>query len=340
MRSKWLLLTAVLFFVTGCATMKKKFTESKSVNFGPFADQTLLLLSSLDYDLNPNEAYRLSPYLDLSIPDIKLLHESVVLERKFLKGIIAYSLEIVNLSESSLSQAEQVKAYRDYISQLVTDVVSAQHSDVALTKERGQQILDDIGRQSTLLDALQKARPLILEFNQINLRLIRSIGKAREGVVLNIQTNMDSAFEGFLAFDLSLRGEKLDVTKGLEGVREYKKGNSDALKNVRSINGLLPQDEKGKDVYSIEKYLNERLVLLEKRQTEIQRDLEQYHQLKATLGRVVRQHDEMIRAGGRAVLVWSQAHQKMANGIFNPAEWIGMSDVKNLATGAVKTVVP
>jgi hypothetical protein len=328
----------LLLLLSGCA-LTKKFRETTTVNFTPFATQTLVLLGSLDYEISPNEAYIIVPYADPSDPSLASLRSRVDLERTFLKGIMSYSIEIVNLSESHKSETDQVKDYTAYLSSLVDTVKAEVLADVEMSDERIQSVLSSIRKKETLLEAMREAKPLIVEFNKVNLRLIRDIGTARTQFAKNVHAKMDETFKTFLEKDLSLRAEKSDVLKGLGLIRAYRLGDPTALNRLGDIRGL-PKTAPPADAARIENALSGRLTLLTQWQKEIDRDIAHYHELKIKLEHIKSQHDEMIRSGGRAVLLWSQAHQKMASGITNPAEWFGLSDAKSMLTGAAKKVLP
>lgn len=335
-RKRWVYLP-LLLLLSGCA-LTKKFRETTTVNFTPFATQTLVLLGSLDYEISPNEAYIIVPYASAADPSLVSLRSRVDLERTFLKGIMSYSIEIVNLSESSKSETDQVKDYAAYLSSLVETVKAEVLADVEMPDDRIQSVLTSIRSKPSLLEAMRAAKPLIVEFNKVNLRLIRDISAARSQFAKNVHAKMDETFRTFLEKDLSLRAEKSDVLRGLELVRAYRLGDSTALNRLGDIRGLktvLPGDAS-----RIENALSARLTLLTQWQKEIERDIAHYHELKIKLEQIKSQHDEMIRSGGRAVLLWTQAHQKMASGITNPAEWFGLSDAKSMLTGAAKKVLP
>lgn len=341
MRNRLLSKCAVIIgagVMLGCASMGRKFAETKSVNFTPFADQTLTLLSTLNYDLNPNEIFLIRPYVNPSSPELAQFQTRVKLERDFLKGVMAYSLEIVNLSESGLSDADQVKSYLAYMQDLSETIKSNDHTEVLIKPEKLASTKADIAGRKTLLEALQAARPLILEFNQVNLRLIRSIADSRAALVKSVHDNIDQQFKTFVDYDGQLRQEKSAVLTGLSLVRRAKLGEMNALKEAATLKGLGL--ESVTNPTAMEKILSERLTIIEKRQEEIKPDLDKYGELKTKLDRMAREHDEMVRAGGRAILLWTQAHQKMANGVSNPAEWFGMGDLKNMVTGAAKTALP
>jgi hypothetical protein len=334
---KLVLGVSLLPLLAGCG-LSRKFKETKSVNFTPFATQTLVLLGSLDYEINPNEVYLIAPYINISDPSLVQLRARVALERSFLKGIMSYSIEIVNLSESTKSQAGQVKDYASFLSDLVNAIKGEVMANVEMSDQKIKTVLAAIESKKTLLEAMQAAKPFIVEFNKVNLRLIRDIGDARSEFAKNVHLKLDESFQTFRTSDQSLRSEKSDVLQGLELIRLYRTGDRSALDRLAAIPGLKagPNAEPAR----LEKTLGERLTLLTQRQEEIQRDLSAYRELKTKLDEIKAQHDEMIRSGGRAVLLWSQAHQKMAGGLTNPAEWFGLSDAKNMLTGAAKKALP
>ena len=112
-------LALAVLLTAGCATLKKKFSGSESVNMTPFAENTLLLLSELDYGLPAEDIAVVEKYVDLRDPDVRALRDLVGIQRTFLKGIIEYSVKIVNLGESDLNPSAQAQAYHSYLRGLV-----------------------------------------------------------------------------------------------------------------------------------------------------------------------------------------------------------------------------
>lgn len=310
-----LALVCLVVFVSGCATMKKKFSGSESVNLTPFAENTLLLLSELDYGLPPEDIAVVQKYVNLDDPDLQELQGLVKIQRTFLKGIVAYSIKIVNLGESGLNDKEQAKAYHDYLRDLVEWFIETGQDRGSPTRNEYKAVLEKVVQSNDLLAALRAAQPLILRFNEINLSLAQEIARIKAKVVEKTLLRLDHEYESTLRLALTLHQHKEKLAKSLQ----------------RSIHNNEGSSIKEKSRLYEESDALSRLVA---------HNVNSYLEAKTLFGRVVKNHDDMVRRGGKTIYLWTNAHKKLASGVKNPAEWFPLADVSTLVGVAKKSVIP
>lgn len=310
-----ILASLVAMSVSGCGTLKKKFSGSESVNMTPFAENTLLLLAELDYGLPPEDIAVVQKYVDLEDPDLKELQSLVKIQRTFLKGIVEYSIKIVNLGQSELNGKEQAAAYHDYLRSLVEWFIQTGQDRGSPTREEYKDVLAKISKAEDLLAALRAAQPLIVRFNEINLALAQEIAKVKARVVEKTLTRIDREFEGTLGLALALhhRKEKLAKTLQKSVEKDLDVSLKDKSRHYEEANALS---------------------------SVVAGNLAAYIEAKTLIGRVVRNHDDMVRRGGKTIYLWTNAHRKLASGIKNPAEWFPLTDISTLVGAAKKSVIP
>lgn len=309
-----------LVFVLGlglsaCGTLRKKFSGSESVNMTPFAENTLLLLSELDYGLPPEDVAVVQKYVDLKDPELQELMSLVKIQRTFLKGIVEYSIKIVNLGQSELNDKEQARAYHEYLRGLVEWFVQTGQDRGSPTREEYKLILAKIAESDDLLAALRAAQPLILRFNEINLALAQAIAKTKAGVVEKTLTRIDREYEGTIGLALALHHRKERLAESLRKV-------------VDKDDGLRLQDfsRQYEDADALSRV--------------VAGNVSAYLDAKTQIGRVVKNHDDMVKRGGKTIYLWTNAHRKLASGIKNPAEWFPLTDISTLVGVAKKSVIP
>lgn len=305
----------VVFMSMGCATMKKKFSGSESVNMTPFAENTLLLLSELDYGLPPEDIAVVQKYVDLEDPDLKNLQSLVAIQRTFLKGIVSYSIKIVNLGESNLNDQQQATAYHEYLRSLVEWFIETGQDRGSPTREEYKAVLEKVSKSTDLLSALRSAQPLILRFNEINLALAQEIARVKGKVVENTLGRIDREYEGTIGLALAVHQRKERLAKSLQ--KEMKKEDGASLKQIAR------QYEEADALSRV-----------------VADNVTAYLSAKSLIGRVVKNHDDMVRRGGKTIYLWTNAHKKMASGLKNPAEWFPLADVSTLVGAAKKSVLP
>jgi hypothetical protein len=308
-----LLLTLVTLL--GCASMRKKFLGTTTVNMSPFAENTLLLLSELDYGLKSDEIYFIEKYLPYGTPDGEELRELVKIQRTFLKGILQYSIAIVNLNEEEFKEAEKVAAYRTYLAGLVEWFIKTGNDRGAPTSNEYEKILEKVGKAKELLGALRAAQPLITRFNQINLGLAQEIAVVKARVVVETQRRLDKDFAGTRALVLSVQDRREEAARRLKEALDARPRNETLIarrtKEHQDANTLWVATAK---------------------------DLNDYMDLKKHIGRVVTEHEAMVRRGGKTIYLWTNAHKKMASGLKNPAEWFPVNDMSTIVGTAKKAV--
>lgn len=312
---QWTLVSLIVLICAGCATMKKKFSGSESVNMTPFAENTLLLLSELDYGLPPEDIGVVQKYVDLEDPDLKELQSLVKIQRTFLKGIVEYSVKIVNLGESGMKGKEQVQAYHDYLRGLVEWFVQTGQDRGSPTREEYKDVLTKIAASEDLLAALRTAQPLIARFNEINFGLAQEIAKVKGRVVNTTLMRIGREYEGTIGLALTLHQQKEKLAKVLQKSIE----NND----VPSIKEKSRQYEEADRLSRV-----------------VSSNVTSYIEARTLIGRVVKNHDDMVRRGGKTIYLWTNAHKKLASGLKNPAEWFPLTDINTIVGAAQKSVIP
>lgn len=308
-------LLVTLVALLGCASIKKKFLGTTTVNMSPFAENTLLLLSELDYGLKSDEIYVIDKYLPYGTPDGVELQELVKIQRTFLKGILQYSIAIVNLNEEEIKEAEKVAAYRTYLAGLVEWFIKTGNDRGAPTSNEYEKTLEKVGNAKEFLGALRAAQPLITRFNQINLGLAQEIAVVKARVVAETERRLDEDFAGTRALVLSVQNRREEAACRLKKALDARPANETLI-------ATRTKEHRDADTLWVAAAKN----------------LNDYVELKKQIGRVVTEHEAMVRRGGKTIYLWTNAHKKMASGLKNPAEWFPVNDMSAIVGTAKKAV--
>ena len=91
------------FLLAGCSS--SKWLKTESANLAPFAEQTISMVGQLNYSVSREEILYLRGMIDYmggpEVLDRYLgLEEQVI---RMLKGMVAYSLQVVAISEQDIS---------------------------------------------------------------------------------------------------------------------------------------------------------------------------------------------------------------------------------------------
>ena len=152
-----LIILAVGVVITGCAGMNQKFAATKAVNLAPFADYTISMLAEADYGFTKDEVYYTRDYLS-GQTELEKEYLGLSSQVEYVGDMLLdYSVGLVTLSESGLSEPEMVARYLKFIKSL--EKVIIENTD--LSQEDFNEIVDNIAQQQKLLPALNAAQPLV-----------------------------------------------------------------------------------------------------------------------------------------------------------------------------------
>ncbi|MES0445980.1 MAG: hypothetical protein ABUJ92_05495, partial [Desulfobacterales bacterium] len=111
---KTLFLVLAVASVSGCASMKGKFTGTREANVGLFADQTIAMLSSADIGLDIQGTVQIRQFFDENGTEEERFFELTNDVKAVLRGIIKYSITIVTIAETEKTEIDRIKAYVKY----------------------------------------------------------------------------------------------------------------------------------------------------------------------------------------------------------------------------------
>jgi len=352
---RWMAAAAVLLFLAslggiGCTQtsggMKQKFTPTTRENLGPFADQTITLMTRSHSIFRQDRAILTRSYIDKDSPEVQELNQLSEKVDRLLRAIIAYSIEIVTLAESQKQETEKAIALADYIDALRNSASEEQRAGSIISEERYQEILKTIREQEKLLEALAAAQPLINESARYGNVLLSRMDRQLMYFALSTEIVIDDDNQFINEFKNTLEAQKESIIKGLQLVHDYIHGDPTALDKVLAdifvVPAYLVPDGKMTvmDVRAIRNHLVEELKSVQEISATIEPDYTLYRDTHDELDRLVELIDKEIGHTRIAILVWSRAHLKMASGITDPAEWFDLTNPQgelfNLSTGLLR----
>jgi len=352
---RWAVVIAVIVFLvslggTGCSqtsnSMKQKFTPTTRENLGPFADQTIALLTRSHSIFRQDRAILTRVYIDKSSPEVKELKNLSEQVDRLLRAIIAYSIEIVTLADAQKEEKEKANALADYIDALRNSASEEQRAGSIISEERYQKILGSIREQDKLLDALSAAQPLINESARYGNFLLSRMDRQLMYFALSTEVVIDDANLYMNEYKNTLEAQKRSIIRGLQLVHDYIHGDPNALDKVLAdifvVPAYLVPDGKMTmmDVRAIRNHLVEELKSVQEIAETIKPDYTVYRETHDELDRLTELINNEIDHTRIAILVWSRAHSKMASGVTDPAEWFDLTNPQgeliNLSSGLLR----
>lgn len=331
--------------LSGCAS---KFFKTKSVNLTPFAKQTIQMIGTLHYGLKDSEILYLrgiENYIEKPEPFKRYfaLEEQVV---RMLKGIVAYSLQVVTISEQNIPVEKKNQALANMILEL-RDYISENAVIQFPDPETQQHLIDSVEKMKTsetYIQALQHAQILINSFNAHAGQVLDELKREKTHVAKIIDKAIDNKYAVSVEFEKELRKIRHKYYTVLILLSRYvesrdKKHVAQIRKlDIYEVNAIIKNRTTldRKDIPKIHAVVTERLTMLNKNQEQVRPDIKLYHKAHLELDHIIENKANAIKDARLTFVLWSQAHSRMAAGKTDPAEWFDVTETGSLLFGAAQ----
>jgi len=325
----------------------EKFVKGESENLAPFSKQTIDLIGSLEYSLNEGELIHLRS-IDHYFEKEDTYDRYLSLENQvgnMLTALVAYSLQIVTISEMQTTENKKANELADIIIALREFVEKDQVMVNEGRDEEGYEtIIAQVRQSEDYLEALRLMLPIVNEFGAHAGRVLDELRLEKQKVTILIDEAIERKYKSTIKFNHEIRLIKDDLYETLFNLSRYGvTGDSKYLAEMKSY-GFYPVTMalKGKSKLSLKEQeklhqeLTERLRILNNNHEQLMPDVIAYEKSIRELSRIVESKDDAIREAHLTFVLWTRAYQKMASGKTDPAEWFDISDSGSLLFGAAK----
>ena len=322
----------VLVLGSGCASMRGKFKSGEMVDLMPFADQTIAMLTSSEYPLAQDRSVLIREFLTADTPGMARLDELLAEADRITESMLTYSVELVKISEMSVDEEDRIKALEAVVKTMEAPI----RKKLALDDEAFKKHLNDITGQSDFLAAVREVQPLI-ESAGIYYGLVLSEAEAQATLATQaIDEKIDAKYQALFDFVKVLDARKETILKGLVLVHEHRAGDKEALKKLRDgkhilvTDALPPEQATTDDLARAETHLLERLQVMQTLFRSIEPEIDLYRRTHRELDEQYQFVRDGVAAARLKFVVWSQAHERMASGMKDDAEWFDISEAPAL----------
>ena len=342
--SSFVISVLITFLLTGCSS--SKWLKTESANLAPFAKQTISMVGKLNYSVSREEIIYLRGMVDYMggkkfLERYQKLTQQVV---RMLKGMVAYSLQVVAISEQSISIEKKVNALADMIIALETPVLDDDIVPFPITGEEFDIVIKNIRASETYLEALQHSTPLMNKFQQHAGNVLDETKAELAALSTKINDAIDDKYKWTRAFDEEWRLIRDEYYKGMILLSNYAKTrNSKDFKALKKSRIFPIQTAiKGKNSLSqgellkLHSKMTERMRVFNENSQFVEQDIHDYHKTILELEEIVKNHEDGMKLIRLTFIAWSRAYGRMAAGKTNPAEWFDISETGGLLMGAAR----
>ena len=331
-----LLLIVITIFNFGCAA----FQSSKKINLAPFAENAVSIVSEVEYGLSQARAIHVRPFLDG--PAVGKYRQSWDRLAKLLRGIVAYSVQVVTISQSELSDNKKANMLADYIAVLGAPAISDPSLGFKITREEFNAAITSMRQQTNYLEALNSAQPIVDEVSRVGTVAMKDLETAQNAARLEVAQAINQRHAPILSFRSNIRDIQGRTFRSIELITRWEKGEKSIADSVLLLDPQLkeymtpgkPVTKQMKD--RMGEQLLWRLTFIETVQKQLFPELEQYQKEMRELDDLITISDRGIKQAKGAIAVWRRSHQVMASGITEPAA----IDLFGIAKAALRKVAP
>ena len=331
------LISFLIFIFISCATFQSK----QRLDLSPFANSMIAVAGDIQYSLFQ---HRLVTVRKLAIgqPEVEKFGLYRDKLRRVIRGIIAYSIEIVTVAESNKSGEEKARALADYLESLKQPILEKPMQEFHFTVQQLDTIIMDVRSQKKFLDALGAAQPLIDEVARTNGELTEQAKTQLDVAYQDIQKKWTNEYSDAIWAMKTIK--KMQFSQLLAGyhVGQYLRGNQSSLDSFYVYDPLsrklYPEGHQldAEDILDVEKRLYYNLAVIQDIKLLYQQDIIDYEEGLLELDEVKRAYNDALRQARLAILMWSRAHLQLSRGVTDPAA----IDIMQLMLGTAKKFVP
>lgn len=323
-------------FAGGCSSFK----SSRHMDMGPFAEHTVSMLLDANAAVRPFEWNYLREYREGVMADS--MQADVELLRSVFRGIGFYSIEVVALNQSRMSDKERAAKLANYIAEACRPIVHAgELGEYGIRQSQLDSVLTNIRAQTSYLDAIGAAHPLVYSIVSFAIARVDTVALDVEPAFHFIQAEIRANFAGVEAEIAELNQLEETNVRNYLFLQEHRVGKAGAL------DSLLARDPSMADVLSpkqrstaaaineAQRVLQERLASIDSvRENLGMRNLQYAHQV-AELDEMRTEMGERVRRARLMLIYWLRSHGNLSQGVIVPPS----IDLRAIAGSTTKRVL-
>jgi hypothetical protein len=326
----------VLAALGGCAIFRSK----KRLDMGGFAEDMIALAGEIQYNLGQAQPVYLRDSFDTA--EIDTLMVGAARAKVLVRGVIAYSIQLVSVGDSRRSDTEKAAALAEYLAEVLPAVVETSPRVLEMSRAEVDTLLANVRAQTTFLGAIEAAQPLVDEIALASERIFDMTKRDMDAALGAVRRRIEERYRDVRFADRALEQRQLKTVFNLGYLAQVRQGQPGAIDSLLvhepSIASLVDADD-GLDAAEIQ-LIEDRMVAVLSGLREI-RD-----QLRPDLEIYLRKHHELdelrnvwyaeLRKARVAIVAWARGHKRMAAGVIDPAE----IDVRGIARKASGSLLP
>jgi len=302
---------------SGCSN----FRGSARMDMGPFAENTTAMLAEAQAVLQPLPWRHLRRYQAQARND-KAMQAEVDAVRGIFRGIGIYSLQVVSLNASRLSEGERARLLASYFDDVLQPILDAgMEGELGLTRGMVDTTLTNIRSAPTYMDAIRAADPMVYTVVQFSIERIDRVEAKTVPAFEQITSLIEVGFAPTRAEIARLDSTEAADVRAYLTLQDYRVGKA-TREAVIAADPLLARVLAGKNEVAeyeeAQRILRERLAATDATRAQL---IPRQAEYREEIGEVMDLGVELqrrIRAARMMLVYWLRAHRNLAQGVQVP----------------------
>ncbi len=327
---------------SGCSYV----TKSKKLDMQPFAENTVTAIGEMRKIESPMIWIRLRPLYNH--PALLEARKSAKSLLELVRGVNSYSLQVVSLNESRISDRTKVRELAKYLRGASQQALLAEAdtAEIALTPQRREEILKEIDSKENYMDALLAADPIVNSVLARGLDLAdaldTSILKAANVLEMEVQKQYEEMLANRAAL-LRVQETSIQALARAEAIGFGDEASAEELrKSVPVLAEYLPSGRKPstKDQQAMVASLSAQARRVKAALDQVEPQYTAYRESVLELDTLRAKAVENSKLARSVLILWARSHKSLARGVEVPPMFDLAKVVMSNVSTATKGVVP
>ena len=205
---------------------------------GGVAEDMIAVAGEIQYNLGQRRPVYLRGYHDT--PQLVSLEYEAKRARMLVRGVIDYTIRLVTIGDSHRPESEKSSALADYLEDLLPAAIEETDLTLSLTRAQVDTIVANVRAQTTLLDALGAAQPVVDEVSITSRGIFDDAKTAMDAAVTALRQRIEDRFRDVRTADEKLERQQLVAVFGLDYLPQIRRGVPGALDSLLALEPSLP----------------------------------------------------------------------------------------------------
>jgi hypothetical protein len=344
-RVRFLVFTTALLAIAVTSSGCSVFSSSVKIDMRPFGENTVQMVGEMQKFQRPAPWVYLKKYSDH--PKVLAVGTEHRALRALLRGVALYSLEVVALGESRLSERAKVRELANYLQEYVRPRVpdEAVAAPEVFSKDDLDEVIRDVRKRETFIDALNAAQPLVAAVQAGGLRIFDRFDEAISEAEVAVSAEIESEFAPLKRTIKELEDLQLRNMDGVTLIYQHRLGAPHALEELRRIyppaaEQLPPgKDPTARQLEAAELVLVAELDRIQRLKDQLIPEFNIYKESQRELEALRTLNEERARLGRVTLTFWARSHKNLGIGVAVPPV-IDLVAILKSATGSAVKAVP